>query len=119
MEINNKKYNQETTQTLVASTNQDIADNTADLNVDTFGSTDRISFEEITIAGFYTTDPCISVSLNFQGTGGTLNGITVQDGFIISFSASLRNVLNGIDYTIPTAPDSSGNQRVLLGYTKK
>lgn len=126
MEVNNKKYNQENTQLFISSTNQDIADNTDDiasntssLNTNTFNSIDEISFVENTSAGTQTTDVCMSVTLNFQGAGGTLSGVNVDDGFIISYASTNRNNLNTIEFTVPTSPDANGNQRVILGYSKK
>ncbi len=60
------------------------------------GNTETIQFVEDTTAGPKNTDICTSCSLIFQGTGGTLSGITVPDGFIVTYTATLRNEVASI-----------------------
>jgi len=82
------------------------------------GNTEAIELFEETTAGAKTTDVCLSCSLVFQGTGGTIDGITVANGFTVSYSGTERNQVASIGYTVPTAPDGLGQQRVLISYTK-
>lgn len=119
MEVNNKKYNQESTQSFISSNIEDLLASSEDIGQNQYQSIDEISFVENTSAGTQTTDVCMSVTLNFQGAGGTLSGVNVDDGFIISYASTNRNNLNTIEFTVPTSPDANGNQRVILGYSKK
>jgi hypothetical protein len=104
MQVHNRFYNQETTQSTINDAIQ--------------SALERPSFVEDTTAGARTTDQCYSVTLVFQGDGGTLDGVSVQDGLSVSYSGTLHNQINGIAYSVPTSPNSNGQQRVLLAYIK-
>lgn len=80
------------------------------------GNTETISLVEYVADA--STDVCLSCSIFFEGSGGSLNGIVVKNGFISGFSGTLRNQISAIPFTVPTTPDSAGNQRVLVSYTK-
>lgn len=64
------------------------------------------------------TDTCLSCSILFEGSNGKLNGVTVKNGFIASFSGTFRNQVIGISFDVPTIADAYGNKRVLVTYTK-
>jgi hypothetical protein len=64
------------------------------------------------------TDVCLSCAIYFEGYGGTLNGVTVKNGFVATYAGTLKNQISPIGFTVPTSPDSAGNQRVLVGYMK-
>lgn len=54
-------------------------------------------------------------SLIFQGSGGTLGGEIMPNGYVYTPSSSLNNeVLGGVPYTIPTIADGSGFMRIIL-----
>lgn len=60
-------------------------------------------YVEVTAAGPQTTTAGLKeVSLHFYGTGGTLNGVSVEDGKIVEFK-NLGGV-GSIGYTVPTTP---------------
>lgn len=80
------------------------------------GNVEQTSLIEYLASGF--TDNCLSCSILFEGTGGFLDGVAVEDGFVASFSGTLRNEILAISFDVPTAPGISGNQRVLVSYTK-
>jgi len=82
------------------------------------GNLETIELFEETTVGVKTTDTCLSLSMVFQGTGGTLNGINVPTGFNVSYSGTERNQINPINYVVPTVADFLGQQRVLISYTK-
>jgi len=82
------------------------------------GNTETLELFEETTAGAKTTDVCLSSSIVFQGTGGTLSGITVANGFTVSYAGTERNQIASIGYSVPTTPDFLGQQRVLISYTK-
>tara|TARA_B100000287_G_scaffold19324_1_gene19380 strand:- start:390 stop:983 length:594 start_codon:yes stop_codon:yes gene_type:complete len=82
------------------------------------GNVETLEFFEQVVAGAHTTDQCLSCSITFNGTGGTLNSINVPDGFTVAYSGTERNEVGTIGYTTPTAPDFNGFQRVLISYTK-
>lgn len=73
-------------------------------------------FQEITGAGVKTTDSDVfSLSIIFDGTGGSLNSVSVPDGFEASYPAqSNGGFLDTIDFIVPTA----GGAKVLIAYTK-
>lgn len=73
-------------------------------------------FQEISGVGIKTTDAdAFSLSIIFDGTNGTLNGISVPDGFEASYPArSNGGFLDTIDFVVPTG----GNAKVLIAYTK-
>ena len=81
------------------------------------GNSETTSLVEHVLNG--STDICISFSIKFYGTGGSLDGVTVESGFTASYSASSRNELSAIAFVRPTAPDFLGFQRVVISYTKK
>jgi len=80
------------------------------------GNLEVSEFVEYVVDG--STDICLSCAIYFEGSGGTLNGVTVKNGFVASYSGTFRNQVSPIAFTIPTIPDSSGLQRVLVGYMK-
>lgn len=80
------------------------------------GNTETTSLVAHLIDGI--TDVCLSCSIFFEGSGGSLNGVVVKNGFIAGFSGTLRNQVSPILFTVPTIPDGAGNQRVLVSYTK-
>jgi len=82
------------------------------------GNLETIELFEETTVGVKSTDTCLALSMTFQGTGGTLNGITVPAGFTVSYSGTERNQVRPINYVVPTIPDGLGQQRVLISYTK-
>ena len=54
-----------------------------------------------------------SMSIIFDGGGGTLDGVAVSDGFIFSWSPNKgADTIGAIPYTVPT----TGNARVLISY---
>jgi len=83
------------------------------------GNTETPQLAEVTAAGVQNTDVALSLGIIFQGTGGKLAGITVPDKFIAEYSGTMRNEIREINFEVPTAPDSLGNQRVLISYMKK
>jgi len=62
-----------------------------------------------------TTDDVISVSIWFDGKNGTLNGVSVVDGYIANFSANGSDTVGSIAYTVP---DTKG-LRVVINYVYK
>ena len=82
------------------------------------GQNDVIDFQEITSSGLKLIDTSLSFSILFEGSGGELNGIVVQDGFSISYSGTFRNQLSFLSFEVPNVPDFEGFQRVLIGYSK-
>ena len=82
------------------------------------GNIETIDFFQNTTAGTFATDTALSMSIVFNGGGGALNGITVENGFSISYSGTERNQIEPINYTVPTTPNFNGFQRVLISYTK-
>lgn len=64
------------------------------------------------------TDVCLSCTLLFEGDSGELDGVVVQNGFIATYTGTLRNQIGAIPFKVPTAPNVYGNQRVLVAYTK-
>ncbi len=66
-----------------------------------------------------TPTPCKGFSIYFDGTGGTLDGVAVPDGYISSKTASASNILAAESYTVPTGLGISGSGliRVVIGYT--
>lgn len=54
-----------------------------------------------------------SVSLLFRGTGGTLDGQAVPNGFVANYAPNKgADTVGSIDYTVPTA----GAQQVIITY---
>lgn len=82
------------------------------------GNVETPTLFEQTVLGGFTTDQCLSMSITFNGTGGTLGGVTVDDAYSVTYKGTLRNELGAMDYSTPTAPDGAGFQRVLIAYTK-
>ena len=74
-------------------------------------------FEETTV-GAKTTDLALAFSIKFEGTGGTLDGVTVKNGYIAEYSTNGRNQVKSIPYTVPTVADFEGFKRVLITYVK-
>ena len=52
----------------------------------------------------------VSFSIVFRGTGGTLSGVSVPDGYSVSFGNGADKITTPLSYTPPTA----GEQRVLI-----
>jgi hypothetical protein len=82
------------------------------------GNTELIEFFEQTAGGVHLTDICQSMSIVFNGINGTLSGVVVPDGFVVSYAGTERNEIQQLNYTIPTVPDFNGFMRVLISYTK-
>jgi hypothetical protein len=82
------------------------------------GNIETLEFFQNTTAGTFATDTALSMSIVFNGGGGALNGITVENGFSVSYSGTERNQIEPINYTVPTTPNFNGFQRVLISYTK-
>lgn len=80
------------------------------------GNLEQPSLVEHLVNG--STDNCLSCSILFEGSGGKLNGVTVKNGFIASYSGTFKNQVSTIAFEVPTTPDAFGNQRVLVSYTK-
>lgn len=78
------------------------------------GQTDNTSLVEVTAAGVQNTDVALSKTLLFDGDGGELDGVSVPNGFIATYTGTLRNQVSSISFQVPTG----GNQRVLIAYTK-
>ena len=63
------------------------------------------------------TENCISCTLIFRGSDGKADGELVDDGSVLTFTASFRNQLNKIPFSVPTVADSFGRKEVLVLYT--
>lgn len=85
------------------------------------GNTETPSVVENTTSGGAgsTTAGVKAVSILFEGTGGTLGGVAVNDGHVASFDASMANTLASIAYVVPNAASGSfpNSPRVVITYT--
>jgi len=73
-----------------------------------------IASVEILVDG-NTTDDVISVSIWFDGKNGTLNGVSVPDGYVANFSANGSDTVGSIAYTVP----NTKGLRVVINYVYK
>jgi hypothetical protein len=74
------------------------------------GSLRNISVVEVTVSGS-TVSGLQSVSLLYEGNGGTLNGVTVPNRYMASFSPNgINDTLGSISYTPPT----TGAGRIII-----
>jgi hypothetical protein len=81
-----------------------------DIIAELTGSQRVISAVEITTAGV-TTAGLQSVSLLFDGNGGTLNGVSVPNRYMASFSPNgINDTLDSVSYTPPT----TGAGRIII-----
>lgn len=71
------------------------------------------------VPGTRATLKALAYSVKFYGTGGELNGVAVESGYIADFGTNDRNEVKGILYTVPTAADFQGFQRVVITYINK
>ena len=60
----------------------------------------------------------LSVAVEFNGTGGTFNGIIVPNGFRSGWSGTFRNEVSSKGFTVPTVANSGGFMRVLISTTE-
>jgi len=84
-------------------------------NVDTSGATELIAdtpgLTEYTGAGPHATPiNGVSFSIFFDGSGGTLNGISVPDGYQVNYGNGFNKLTTALPFTVPTG----GNLRVLI-----
>jgi hypothetical protein len=82
------------------------------------GNEETPSFVEITEAGVQQADKAQSYTMEFNGTGGKVSGVVVPDKFVLSYTATLRNEVLGIEFEVPTEADSNEFKRVLITYLK-
>ena len=76
------------------------------------GSQRTINAVEVTTAGS-TTAGVQSVSLLFDGNGGTLNGVSVPNRYFAGYSPNgINDTVNSISYTPPT----TGSGRIIITY---
>lgn len=76
------------------------------------GAKRPLEFIEVLASG-NTPDDVQNMVIFFDGTGGTLNGVSVPDGFSHAFAPQKgADTVAAEPFTVPTA----GNQRVLIGY---
>ncbi len=81
------------------------------INVDTIRPIEVI---ESTVSGS-TLSGVQSMSILFDGKNGTLDGISVPDGYVASFSPNgINNRVDSIAYTVP----NTKGQRVVITYVK-
>ncbi len=82
------------------------------INASLAGSKRPLEFIEA-LAGGSTPDDVQNVSIFFDGTGGTLNGVSVPDGFSQAFAPQKgADTVAAEAFTVPTG----GNLRVIIGY---
>jgi hypothetical protein len=78
------------------------------------GQIEDTELVEVVALGVQVTDVALSLTILFDGEDGKLDGVTVPDGFIATYTGTLRNQVASIAYVVPTV----GNKRVLIAYTK-
>lgn len=59
----------------------------------------------------------VTMTIAFQGSNGSLNGVPVDDGD--TFPYTDINGLESIPYVVPSSVGASGRKRVLIQYTEK
>ena len=81
------------------------------------GEKKDIEVDEVTAAGAQLTDDDVqSMSILFIGRLGTLDGVTVPNGYFAEFSPNGPNdTVSSIGFTVPTA---GAGQRVIVTYVK-
>lgn len=85
-------------------------------NLNTESNNYTWDLQEVTVDGQTDTTDVVSVLLTLDGDGGSINGISLPSGTKVGVSNEERgDIITAINYTVPT----SGNQRVLISYTKR
>lgn len=73
---------------------------------------------EATVTGSDISLGVSKISYMFWGSGGSIDGVTVPDGFTIEFTSEKGEYIGrSIPYVIPNVPDVNGFQRITISYT--
>jgi hypothetical protein len=79
----------------------DISTQLSDLSSSLFNKKTIDIYEDLSSSGS-TPNNCLYFSIEFLGSGGTLNDISIPNGYRREFGDKLNDISNQIPYTIPT-----------------